>query len=130
MATAMTAYQSLLIDYAPRPIRTEREHRRALRKIEKLMTSHPGREESELIEVLATLIEQYESAAHPVPKNPPHRMLAHYIENRRGTKAEVARETGILRSTITNVLAGRRAISKANAVKLANYFGVPVSVFI
>jgi len=126
----MTAYQSLLVDYSPRPIRTAREYKRALGQIERLMTPRPSREKSELIELLATLIEQYESARYPTPHNSPRDVLAHYINNRGVSRARLARDTGIPRATITNILSGRRAVSKANAIRLAKHFRVPDSVFI
>ncbi len=126
----MTAYQTLLLEYQPRPIRTERDHRRALRQVEELMTSNPGRETSQLIELLGTLIEQYEAQEFPTPHNAPAEMLAHYLENRGLTRAELARATGIPPSVITNVLNGRRAISKASATRLAEFFRVSVSHFI
>lgn len=130
MATVLTPYKSLLLEYEPRPIRNEREHRKALRQIESLMTPHPTRERGELIELLATLIEQYELAEYPTPKVSPREMLAHYLEARELTNAALSRATGIPRSVLTNVLNGRRAISKANAVKLSAFFRVPVGVFI
>lgn len=126
----MTAYQALLLEYQPRPIRTARDHRRALRQVEKLMTSQPDREKSQLIELLSTLIEQYESQELPTPRNSPAEMLAHYLESRGLTRAELSRATGLPPSVITNVLKGRRSISKAAAVRLAEFFRVPISQFI
>ena len=67
----LTDYQSLLLDYEPRPIRGEAAYRKALRHMEKLIRPHLSRAESELAEVLATLIEQYECREHPTPKAPP-----------------------------------------------------------
>ena len=131
MSTTMTTYQALLHEYTPRPIRTEAAYKKALRQIDELM-SRPklSRAESELLEVLATLVEQYESIEHPTPASPPDRMLAHLIEAKEVTQAAVARATGIPRSTISAVLAGRRQISKANVTKLAAYFGVSPAVFL
>lgn len=126
----MTTYQSLLVEYEPRPIRSESEHRRALRQIERLMSAPAGREASQLLELLSTLIEQYESREYPTPQNSPREMLEHYLENRGLTRAELARVTGIPRSVITNVLSGRRAVSKTTARRLAEYFGVPISHFL
>jgi HTH-type transcriptional regulator / antitoxin HigA len=126
----MTAYQALLLEYQPRPVRTERDHSRALRQVEKLMKAHPDRETSQLIELLSTLIEQYEAREFPTPRNSPAEMLAHYLENRRLTRAALARATGIPPSVITNVLNGRRAISKSTATRLAKFFCVSVGHFI
>lgn len=50
----MNAYQALLFEFEPRPIRTVRDHQRALRQVEALMTAKPGREESQLIELRAS----------------------------------------------------------------------------
>ena len=130
MSATLTPYQSLLVEFVPRAIRSEREYRKSLRQIERLMTAHPGREESQLIDLLATLIEQYEASERPTPKLSPRGLLAHYLENRDLTRAELSRRTGIPRSVITNVLHGRRGISKANALRLARFFRVPISAFI
>ena len=131
MSTTMTEYQALLQEYTPRPMRSERAYKRALRQVDELM-SRPklSRAESELLEVLATLVEQYESMEHPTPANPPERMLAHLIEAKGISQAELSRAAGIPRSTISAVLAGRRQISKANVSKLAAYFGVSPAVFL
>jgi HTH-type transcriptional regulator/antitoxin HigA len=130
MPPPMTAYQTLLVEYQPRPIRTERDHQRALRQVEKLMRGRSDCETSQLIELLGTLIEQYESQDDPTPRNSPRDMLAHFLENRGLTRSELARKTGIPPSVITNVLVGRRQISKSTALRLAEFFGVSVSHFI
>ena len=125
----VTSYQSLLLDYEPRPIRSEGAYRKALRHVEKLMRPHLSRAESELVEVLATLIEQYESREHPTPKSPPREVLAHLMEARGVAQAAVARETGIPRSTLSAVLAGRRNLSTANIAALSRFFRVSPSAF-
>jgi HTH-type transcriptional regulator/antitoxin HigA len=133
MVTKLTAYDSLLLKYKPRPIRNEREHRRALRHVEELIGRRgpsPPRAEGELIAVLSTLIESYEVAMMPRRKPTPAETLEHLIESREVTRAEVARAAGIPRSTITNVLSGRRQISKENVTRLATYFHVDPSVFL
>ena len=127
--STLTSYQSLLLDYEPRPIRSEGAYRKALRHLEKLLRPHPSRAESELVEVLATLIEQYESREHPTPKSAPHDMLAHLMEARGMTQAAVARTTGIPRSTLSAALAGRRKLSTANIAALSVYFHVSPSAF-
>ena len=133
MVTKLSTYDSLLLKYRPRPIRNDREHRRALRQIDELMKLHgpsPPRAESELIAVLSTLIVSYEVDRIPRRKPTPVETLAHLIDGKQVTKAEVARATGIPRSTITNVLSDRRQISKDNVLKLAAYFHVDPSVFL
>jgi HTH-type transcriptional regulator/antitoxin HigA len=126
----MTAYRQLLQEYVPRPIRSERACQKTLRAVEELM-GRPAlsRAESELLDVLVALVEQYESIQYPTPSNPPDRMLAHLIESKGISQAELAAATDIPRSTISAVLAGRQAISTESISKLAEFFGVSPSVF-
>ena len=131
MMTAVTDYDNLLLGVRPRPIRSKGAYRRALRHVERLMSKpHLAPAESEMVELLSLLLEQYEAVEYPTPECAPAEMLEHLLEARAITKARLAREIGIARSVITNVLAGRRGISKATAVKLANYFGVSLNLFI
>src|SRR5258708_310461 len=126
-----TAYDNLLLDDRPRPIRSKAAYQQAIRHGERLMSKpHLSPAESEMAELLSLLIEQYEAVEHPTPECSPAELLEHFVEVRAMTKSQLARETGIPRSVLTNVLAGRRAISKATAVKLARYFGVPLNLFI
>jgi HTH-type transcriptional regulator/antitoxin HigA len=133
MVTKLSTYDSLLLKYRPRPIRNDREHGRTLRQVEELIREHgpsPPPAEGELIAVLSTLIESYEIDRIPRRKPTPAETLAHLIDAKQVTKAEVARATGIPRSTVTNVVSGRRQISKDNVTKLAAYFHVDPSVFL
>ena len=130
MAT-MTPYQALLVDFTPRPIRSERSYKATLRQVDRLMKkARPTRAEREMLALLAMLVEQYESAEYPTPSVPPDRMLAHLIEAKGVRAADVAKATGIHRSTLSAVLAGRRSLSKGHVVKLAEYFGVSPAVFL
>jgi HTH-type transcriptional regulator/antitoxin HigA len=123
-------YESLLLEVKPRPIRNEREYRRVLRYLEKNMEPHPPRAKGDLLELLSTLVVQYESQAYPAASVSPREMLAHLIEARQLTRAEVARATNIPRATITNILNGARGISKANALRLADFFHVARTAFL
>jgi antitoxin component HigA of HigAB toxin-antitoxin module len=126
----MTAYESLLLEYKPRPIRTAAEHARALKHIERLMRPNLGRAESELVELLSTLIEQYETTRFPTPHLSPPVRLAELLAARGISQARLSQLTGIGTATISSILAGRRGISKTNAVKLARLFGVSAADFI
>ena len=128
--STMTEYQSLLLDFTPRPIRTGGEYRRAMRQIDRLMKAERlSRAESQLLELLSTLAEQYESIEYPTPKVSQADLLSHLIDARGISQIEVARETGVPRSVITNVLKGRRGISQANIVRLSRFFHVSPAAF-
>jgi HTH-type transcriptional regulator/antitoxin HigA len=128
--STVTEYRRLLTTYAPQPIRSQEMHERALAQLEKLMVPRPNAARSLLIEVLATLIEKYESRENPTPAVAPAEMLAKLLATKGVKPAEVAKKTGIPTATLSNVLAHRRGISKQNAFKLGEYFGLSPIVFL
>ncbi|NQW47541.1 MAG: helix-turn-helix domain-containing protein [Planctomycetes bacterium] len=129
MSTA-TEYRDLLVQFAPRPIQSAADYRRTVAQLERIMEPHPSAARSQLIEVLATLIERYESRDYPTPEGDPADVLKNLLDAKGVTPAGVAKATGISPATISNVLARRRCISKANALVLGKYFGVSATVFL
>lgn len=125
-----TEYRQLLTEYAPQPIRSQKAYEQALAQLEKLMVPRPSAARSLLIEVLATLIEKFESCEYPTPEVAPAEMLAKLLKTKGVKAADVAKTTGIPTATLSNVLAHRRGISKQNAFKLGEYFGLSPIVFL
>jgi len=127
-----TAYETLLQEFVPRPISTQRSYQRTLKQIDGLIRkAKRSRAEDDLLELLAMLVEQYEiRQGQSNPELSPRDRLAGLLEARQLTQTELSRVTQVPRTTINEILAGRRSISKANALRLANYFGVPTGDFI
>ena len=57
-------------------------------------------------------------------------MLQHLLGAKGVTQVAVARETGIIESTISAVLAGKRHLTREHIDKLSRYFEVSLSVFV
>jgi len=129
MSTA-AEYRDLLVEFVPHPIRSDGDYKRAVAQLEQLMELRPSTARSRLIELLATLIERYESRDYPTPDQSPAEVLKHLMNSRGVSAAVLAKATGIPPSTISNILARRRGISKANAVAIGAYFGVSASLFL
>jgi len=130
-AVAQTAYEELLLEYTPRTIRSQAQYERVLGQADQLMRKRKlTRAEDDLLELLSSLVSQYEQNRFPAPDVAPGEIVAHLIESRDVTKAEVARATGIPRQTITHIVNGSRAVSKANRAKLARYFHVSPDLFL
>jgi HTH-type transcriptional regulator/antitoxin HigA len=128
MATA--TYGELLAQCQPRPIRTQREHARALAIIERLMDKpRKSAAERQMIELLSTLIDQYEETEWPTPQASPGEILKFLLDQRQMSQSELARQLAIPQSTIANVIAGRRQLSKANVLALSRFFGVSATLF-
>jgi HTH-type transcriptional regulator / antitoxin HigA len=54
-----------------RPIKNERDHENALRRVKELWDSPEGSTQSDELGILATLIAAYEREHHPIPSQRP-----------------------------------------------------------
>ena len=127
---ATVTYGELLAKCQPRPIRSAREHARALAIVEPLMDKpKKSAAEREMIELLSTLIDQYEESVWPTPNAPPGEILKFLLDEREMSQSELARQVAISQSTIANVIAGRRQLSKANVLSLSKFFKVAPALF-
>ncbi len=127
---AQTPYERLLLEFAPRTIRSHTQYQRVLRQIDRLMRRPKlTRAEDDLLELLASLVAQYEQTRFPAPDVKPGELVAHLMEARGATLAEVARATGLPTRTITGLVNGSQTIRKDGRAKLAKYFHVSPDLF-
>ena len=125
-----SAYGKLLAKSLPRPIRTEAEHQRAVTMLLELdERERISSEEAALAEVLTLLIEDYEEKYHPLPQVSPNESLRALMEDRGLKHKDIWPVLGN-KGAATEVLSGRRSISKSQAKRLADFFRVPVDLFI
>jgi HTH-type transcriptional regulator/antitoxin HigA len=127
-----TTYRELLDQVVPRPISSVAAYQRALRQIERLMRKpRRTRAEDDMIALLAMLIEQYEiSLGYDTPRLSPRDRLMGLIEARGWSQTDVARQSGVPRPTVNEILSGKRAISKRAAIRFARCFRVSVGEFL
>ena len=124
------AYSDLLSQYTPQVIETEEEYDRALAIAEKL-TFAPNRtlEEKALHKLIITLIEAYETENYPMEESDPHEILNHLMESSGTRQTDLV---GIVGSSgvVSEIVNGKRTISKTQAKALGQYFKVSSSLFI
>jgi HTH-type transcriptional regulator/antitoxin HigA len=124
-------YRELLDVTLPVAIRTEEEYTRLLSSAAALMEKPEdeiSEEEGRLLEMLSILIDEYENRAHPLPKAEPHKMLAYLLEEKDMKPSDL---WAILpKSRVSEILSGKRSISKAQARQLAELLRVPVDLFL
>jgi HTH-type transcriptional regulator/antitoxin HigA len=77
---------------------------------------------------LSDLVADYEDEHHAIEPASDVDMLRHLMEARGVTQAQLHRDTGIAKSTISEMLAGRKAFTRQIIRKLADYFRVDVGV--
>jgi HTH-type transcriptional regulator/antitoxin HigA len=124
-------YAALLTTTLPQVIETPQELERVTRQIEPLVDKGERRtpEEETLCRLVLKLIDDYQQA-HPVmPKLKPHELLQALLEESGKRQADLLPVFGS-RSRVSDAVNGRRAISKAQAKRLGEFFNVSPAAFI
>jgi HTH-type transcriptional regulator/antitoxin HigA len=123
-------YGKLLAKTLPRVIADDEEFDRMVAQLEAL--SIPERQLSAEEDALATLLERliadYDDR-FSLPEQPPHEMVKYLMEQRGLKQADLVSVLGS-RAQVSDLVNGKRGISKAQAKKLAAYFGVSAELFI
>ena len=124
-------YAKLLARTLPAVIETEEENERFLEEVEKLIDKGEKRspEEDKLLELMTTLVEDFEGKHYPVPDAPPHEVLRELMRSRGLRQRDLL---GIFGSDgiASEVVNGKRNISRTQAKALAEFFRVPVDLFV
>jgi HTH-type transcriptional regulator/antitoxin HigA len=124
------AYGRLLLRALPRLIETEEENDRVVAFLEKLdARGDLTAEEEKLAELLTLLVRQFEDTHYQLGEATPVEALRAFMEFRELRQRDLIPVFGAS-SVVSDVLNGKRSISKTHAKKLAEYFHVPVSHFI
>jgi HTH-type transcriptional regulator/antitoxin HigA len=124
-------YLEMLRAFPPRPIRNDREHRRAIEVIDGLIDrGRLTREEQDYLEVLGLIVSAYEDSVYEHPEFSGVDRLRHLMEEHGLNQADLARQTGIPVQSLSDVFNGKRNISPKVREKLAAHFGVPASLFV
>jgi HTH-type transcriptional regulator/antitoxin HigA len=77
---------------------------------------------------LSDLVADYEDQHHAIEPVSDAEMLRHLLEARGVTQAQLHRETGIAKSTISEILAGRKPFTRQIIRKLADCFRVDIGI--
>ena len=112
-------------------IRTEKEHRQALQRLMALLEEEPaaGSEAADEAEVLALLIEKYESEHFPVDAPDPIEAIKFRMEQLGLMKKDLIPFIGSA-PKVTEVLNGTRNLSINMIRKLHSGLGIPAEVLI
>jgi HTH-type transcriptional regulator/antitoxin HigA len=124
------AYAKLLADALPTVITSKAENRRAIAIIDGLMSKKTlTLEETKLLGLLGRLCSDYERRAYPMEKSEPREILAYLMEEHKLKRADLL-PIFKSRSAISEVLSGKRGISRNQAKALAERFALSVEIFL
>lgn len=124
------AYGDLLVEIQPHVITTEAENEIALQNIEKLLAIPNATSEKErILQLLLTLVEKYEDEHYPMNDASPLDILLHLMEENNLKQADLVNVIGSS-GVVSEVINGKRQISKNQAQALGKFFNVDTKLFL
>ena len=126
-------YAELLTEALPAIIETEAENDRALQIVNRLMNKGEDNlspEEVSLFRLLVKLIEDFEDKAYPTGDFSTPRAVLQSLMEDHNLKQKDLLDIFVSSGTISEILAGKRQISKTQAKLLGEKFRVSAELFI
>lgn len=111
----------------PKVIKTDRQHKAALARIEQIFDARPGTARGDELELLVLLVESYEDRVYPIDLPDPIAALRFRMEQK-GLKAKDLIPYIGSKSKVSEVLSGRRSLSLTMIRKLVAGLNFPAEV--
>jgi HTH-type transcriptional regulator/antitoxin HigA len=123
------SYLELVLAFPLASIKSEEHLDEAQKVMDRLLANDElGDGEEMYLDALSDLVAAFEDEHHAIEPASDADMLRHLLEAKGVTQAQLSRDTSIPKSTISEVLAGKKRFSRQMIRKLAGYFKVDVSV--
>lgn len=111
------------------PIRTEEEHDKAVVRITQLMGAEPGTAAADELDVLATLVDAYETKHFPMATPDPVTIIKFQMEQQGLTRKDLEPMIGS-RARVSEVLTGKRSLTLPMIRRLHAGLYIPVDLLI
>ena len=111
-----------------RPIKTDKDHRAALKEIEALWGADEGTAEGDRLDVLATLVEAYEEKRWPAEDLDPVEAIEAAMAHDGHSRSDLAKLVG--QSRATEILQRKRPLTLPMIRKIAMAWRVPERVLV
>lgn len=111
------------------PIRTEEDHRRAIARIETLMSASPNTPEGDELDVLATLVDAYEAKHHVIDAPSPVAAIRFRMEQRQLSRKDLEPMIGS-RARVSEILTGKRALTLDMVRRVRGGLGISADLLI
>ncbi|MGA7693432.1 MAG: hypothetical protein WCA76_00315 [Candidatus Sulfotelmatobacter sp.] len=129
MNTAAISYGDLLSQTKPEVVSGDRQHQLYIEQLEKLTgQAEVTPAEEKLIHLLTVLVEDYETRNFPVPEAGPVDIVRHLMDAHRLRQKDLVDVFGT-ESIVSDVLNGKRDLTKEHIRRLSRRFHVSPSVF-
>ena len=123
------SYLKLVRQFPLVSIKSEAQRLAAQTMIDQLLTKgNLNKGEDSYLDALSDLVGAYEDVHFPIAPASDADMLRHLMQAKEISQAELHRQTGIPKSTISEILAGKKPFSRNLIRSLADFFQVDASV--
>jgi HTH-type transcriptional regulator/antitoxin HigA len=123
------SYLELVMAFPLASIKSERQLQEAQKVVDRLLARGKLDEGEEMyLDALSDLVAAYEDEHYAIEPASDADMLRHLIEAKGVTQAQLSRGATIPKSTISEILAGKKSFTRRLIRKLADYFEVDASV--
>src|SRR5437016_4883282 len=128
-AATRDSYLELVMAFPLASIQSDDHLHEAQRVIDRLLTKRKlDKGEDLYLDALSDLVAAYEDEHFTIEPASDADMLGHLMDAKGITQTKLSREAAIPKSTISEVLAGKKRFTRQLIRKLAAYFGVDPSV--
>ena len=128
-AKVHNSYINLILAFPLASIHSDAHLDQAQKVVDKLLAKQNLDEGKEVyLDALSDLIGTFEDEHHRIEPASDADMLRHFMDAKAISQAQLSREASIPKSTISEVLAGKKLFSRQMIRKLAHYFNVEVSI--
>ena len=110
-------------------ITNEAQHKAALARLVSLIEKDRP-EDGPVMDALALLIEDYERRMFPIPAATAREAIEFRLDQRKMTRSELARRVSVPRGRISEVLSGKRDISRSMLVAFHDTLDIPYEVLL
>src|SRR5262249_44138182 len=111
------------------PIKTQRDYRRALKRIESLMTAKRGTAEGDHLDILATLVEAWQRSRNPLALAGPVEAVKYHMDQNGLKPRDLIPFIGS-RNRVHEVLNRRRSLTLKMIWRLHQGLGIPAESLI
>jgi HTH-type transcriptional regulator / antitoxin HigA len=112
-----------------KPIKTERDYKKALARLEEIFDSRPGTEEGDELDILALLIERYESEHYPIDAPDPIEAIKFRMEQMGYKQKDLETIIGH-KGHVSEILNKKRKLSLEMIRKFHERLNIPLSVLV
>ena len=123
------SYMELVLDFPLASIKSDQHLAEAQRVMDGLLAREMLDEgEETYLDALSDLVGSYEDEHHAIEPTSDADLLRHLMEAKGVSQMQLSRDTSLPKSTISEVLAGKKPFSRKMIHALASYFHVDVGV--